>query len=132
MKRASIRGRGFTLVELIVTIVILAIVMASVIPFLGRVFARSYEPRVQLTNAVDMQSSMEDMIAAQTNRLAELHQLVGPEGGAWEGRFTVVENRYVRFVGGAEAGSPTTNSLLKVTLQNELGERITRLFAEPL
>ncbi len=132
MNRRRTARRGFTLVEIIVTLVLFALVMAAVLPFLGRVFARSYEPRVQLTAALDLQSAMEDIIACHTNRLPELKALVGSEGGTWEGRFTVQENRYVHFLNGLEAGAPTTNSLLKVTLRSSLGEQLTRLFAEPL
>lgn len=132
MKSKHSTAQGFTLVEVVVTVVLAALVMAAVLPFLGQVFSRSYEPRIQLSQAIGLQSAMEDMVALQTNQLAELKMLVGSEGGIWEGQYTVVENRYIHFVSGQEASSPSTNSLLKITLQNPLGEWMTRLFAEPL
>jgi prepilin-type N-terminal cleavage/methylation domain-containing protein len=132
MKTGHYRRSAFTLVEVIVTLVLFSLVMAAVLPFLGKVFARSYEPRMQLHQSLGLQSAMEDVITCQTNRLAELKQLIGSEGGTWRGEYTVEENRYVHFISAQEAGSPATNSLLKVTLRNTLGERVTRLFAEPL
>lgn len=132
MKLRSSVARGFTLVEVVVTIILSALAMAAVLPFLGEVFMRSYEPRIQLSQALGLQSAMEDMVALHTNRLAELKQVVGSEGGRWEEAYTVVENRYVHFVSGQEASGPPTNSLLKITLRNPLGEWMTRLFAEPL
>lgn len=133
MNPASRRRAGWTLIELILTITLVAIALAAVVPFLGGAFTRSAEPRTQLLEAMDLQSGMEDIVAlqAQSVTLPQLRTLVGPEGGTWNEHLVVVENRFVGFAGGAES-SPATNSLLKVTLENGLGERITRLFSDPL
>ncbi len=130
-RRLKGKSGGFTLLEVVVAIVIIALALAAVVPLLSQVFMRSYEQPVQLRDAVDLHSAMEDLVASQgTNTLATLHAATGAEGSLLNGRFTVVHNRYVTFTGGAEGGSPAFNTLLKITLRNALGEQLTRLFAE--
>jgi prepilin-type N-terminal cleavage/methylation domain-containing protein len=121
---------GFTLIEVVVTIVIAAIAVAALLPFLSDVFLRSHEPRVQLVEAMELHAAMESLVARHTNRLDVFHQAVGPEGTLVDGRFLLVENRYTGFDGGQEYGSNT--NLLKITLENTLGERVTRFFTVPL
>ena len=121
---------GFTLIEVVVTIVIAAIAVAALLPFLSDVFLRSHEPRVQLVEAMELHAAMESLVARHTNRLDVFHQAVGPEGTLVDGRFLLVENRYTGFAGGQEYGSNT--NLLKITLENTLGERVTRFFTVPL
>jgi prepilin-type N-terminal cleavage/methylation domain-containing protein len=131
MKRTVHARDGFTLIEVVVTIIIGAIALVAILPFLGQVFLRSYEPRADLRDAMDLQAAMEMLVAVHTNDLETLYQHVGPEGSAYEGRFTVVERRFVDFPGNVE--SVTTNRyLLKITLENDLGEQVSRLFAVPL
>jgi len=128
------RRAGWTLIELILTILLVAIALAAVVPFLGGTFTRSNEPRTQIVDAMELQSGIEDIVALQTpsTTLPQLRTRVGPEGGTWNVHLTIVENRFVGFPGGAETAAPATNSLLKITLRNALGERITRLFSDPL
>ena len=123
---------GFTLIEVIVTIVIAAVALAAIVPFLGDVFLRSHEPRMQLNAAMDLQSAMEELVAWHTADLQSFHQQVGHEGDLWKGRFVVVENHFVEFTAGGQETESDVPRLLKVTLQNELGESITRLFSVPL
>lgn len=119
------------MIEVIVTIVISAIALSVVMPLLSRVFLRSHEPRVQLRDSSELHTVMENMVASlQTNRLTSLQAAVGAEGGLLNDRITVVRNRFVGFTGNVESASPTTNTLLKITLKNALGEEATRLFVE--
>lgn len=122
---------GFTLIEVIVTLLIAAIALAAVIPFLGDVFLRSHEPRRQLRQAMDLQAAMENVVAAHTGTLDELQAYVGPEQQLFFNRFRVLANGYVDFDSGNEIASGQ-NRLLKVTIENDLGETLTRLFAMPL
>ncbi len=132
MRATSRRDAGWTLVELILTLVVVAIVMSSVVPFLGRVFARSHESSAQFRDALALQTGMEELVACQTGRLARLSAHLGPEGGVWAGDLTVIENRFIWFDGGVETEGTGGTNVLKVTLENSLGERVTRLFAESL
>jgi len=122
---------GFTLVEVIVAIVISALAMAALLPFLGDVFLLAHEPRVQLRDALSLQSVMEDLVAFHTNGLDVLRVEIGNEGTRYRGTFRVVDNHYTAFNNTVEI-PPATNNLLKVTLENGLGETVTRLFTEPL
>jgi prepilin-type N-terminal cleavage/methylation domain-containing protein len=121
---------GFTLIEVVVTIVMAAIAVAVLLPFLSDVFLRSHEPRRQLVEAMELHAAMESLVARHTNRLAVFHETVGPEGTLVDGHFLLVENRYTGFLGGQESG--TSTNLLKITLENTLGERVTRFFTVPL
>lgn len=132
MKPEQQRRFGFTLIELIVTIVLAALAMAAAIPFLGDVFLRSREPGAHLHDAMEIQSVMENLVASHTGTLQALHERIGDEGDLIEGSIEIVENRYVTFDGTQEAGPSGENRLLKVTLRNALGESLTRLFTEPL
>ncbi len=131
MKAEQQSRQGFTLIEVIITLVIAAIALAAVIPFLSDVFLRSHEPRRQLVEAMDLYAAMENVVAAHTGSLQELKTYVGPEQTLFSDRFRVLENRYVEFVDGNESSS-AQETLLKVTLQNDLGETLTRLFAMSL
>jgi len=131
MKHVS---QGFTLIEVIVTIVISAIALAAVVPLLGSVFMRANEPYAQLRDGTELHSAMENLVALQLPAnaldLESLHTDVGAEGSSPADGLTVVHNRYVSFAGGVESDTSATNTLLKVTLGNRLGERLSRLFAE--
>lgn len=124
---------GFTLIELIAIIVLAALALVAILPFMGETFLRAHEPRTQLVNALDLQSAMEDLVATHTNDLSALHHFVGPAGGTLGGRFTVIENAFVEFTypGLSETGSAEEH-LLKITIGNEVGDRMTRLFSVPL
>jgi len=130
-KRRMRNRRGFTLIEVVITIVISALALAAIVPLLGPLFMRSHEPHAQLREAIDLHTAMENLSALQpTLTLPQFSNAIGAEGSLHDNRFTVVHNRYVTFQGNAEGGTPATNNLLKVTLRNALGEELSRLFAE--
>ena len=132
MKSSSRVCGGFTLIEVIITVVVAALALAAILPFLGQVFLRSHEPRVQLTAAMDLQTAMEELVAWHTGDLSTLQNRVGTEGSMFTHRFRVVENRFVEFTDdGVETASSETR-LLKITLRNDLGETVTRLFSVTL
>ncbi len=124
------RGYGFTLLEVVVAIVLSAVALAVVVPLLGRVFLHSHEPRSLLREAFDLHAAMESLVAWKHNRtLDQMQAIAGAEGSQYEG-LMVVHNRYIAFTGYTEGGAPVTNNLLKITLRNNLGEALTRLFSE--
>jgi len=130
----KIKGSGgFTLIEIILAVVVSAIAMAAILPFLDRVFLMSHEPRTQLREGMALQGAMEELISWHTNGLDILRARVGGEGGAYLGRYNIVHNRYIAIDQyDTETSAVTSNNLLKITLQNSLGERVTRLFTVPL
>jgi prepilin-type N-terminal cleavage/methylation domain-containing protein len=123
---------GFTLVEVLVVIVLLTISLAAILPFLDQVYLMSYEPGAQLRENYALRSAMEELVVRHTNGLDSLKQHVGEEGTSYQGHFIVVDNCYITFTANHEAGSVSSNNLLKITLENRLGETATRLFTVPL
>ena len=125
------RTHGFTLIELIITLVIASILAAMFLPYLGRTFARSHLPLIWLKDAYSLQSVMENILASHTGTLADLSTAIGPERTSQDnafGKYDVAQNRYIGFdAGGNETGSPATNTMLKVSVRNELGEVLTRI-----
>ncbi len=133
MRQPAIRTRrGFTLIEVIITILLSALAMGAVVPLLGPVFMRSHEGPALLRDALDLHTAMENLSARQeTDSLVQIQSAVGSEGSLYQGRFPVVHNRFVTFTGSTEGGTPTTNNLLRVTLGSaQTSERLTRHFAE--
>ena len=130
------RGKtvGFTLIEVIVTMVILALAMAAILPFLDRVFLLSHEPRTTLQNGLSLQTAMEYLVswdAAHTNNPVLLNQYVAAQVGTYMGQ-AVATNRFIAFTNGVENLNPANNNLLKITLRNvNTEEAVTRLFAVP-
>lgn len=64
--------------------------------------------------------------------LGDLYNQVGPEGSYLSDGVRLVEKRYVEFTGAAESEAGAETGLLKIRLENSLGESATRLFTEPL
>jgi prepilin-type N-terminal cleavage/methylation domain-containing protein len=124
--------RGFTLIEVLVVIVLLTITLAAILPFLDQVYLLSYEPGAQMRDNYALRSAMEELVLWHTNDLDLLMQHVGDEGGSYLGQFTVVDNHYITFTANQETDSVSSNNLLKITLENQLGETATRLFTVPL
>jgi|GEM_PF-2097757 prepilin-type N-terminal cleavage/methylation domain-containing protein len=131
------RPTGFTLIEVIVAIVLSTIAMAAILPFLGNVFMKSYEPRTQMDEGLALQSAMENLVVwhhesntnpADPDKLEALREYVRtnlPDG------IVALRTNYVAYAGQAETAT-TNRSLLSVTLANSLGESTSRLFAKPL
>lgn len=130
------RPAGFTLIEVVAAIVLSAIAMAAILPFLSNVFLRSYEPRTEMDEGLALQTAMENLVvwhhanvgAASTNSLERLRQYVATNLPAG---IVARETNYVDFAGSAETAS-TNPVLLKVTLANGFNEAVTRLFARPI
>ena len=128
---------GFTLIEVIVTIVLSTIAMAAILPFLGNVFLKSHEPRTQMDEGLALQAAMENLVVwhhdantnnADTNKLETLREYVRtnlPSG------IVALHTNYVDYVGRTETAT-TNRNLLKITLVNANGEATSRLFARPL
>lgn len=128
-----VRPAGFTLIEVIVAIVLSAVAMAAILPFLGNVFLQSHEPRTQLDAGLALQTAMERIVVRfATNDLATLRAQVVSEVAGYPGPIGVTTNAYIQFdAGGQEIAAGGSNTLLKIALQNALGETVTRIFAEP-
>ncbi len=137
---SSRRPAGFTLIEVVAAIVLSAIAMAAILPFLSNVFLKSHEPRTQLDEGLALQTAMENLVVWHSfntnappgiNSLDLLRQYIATN---LPSDIVALETNYVDFAGGTETTS-TNKDLLKVTLlidRDDVIERVTRLFTRPL
>ena len=75
---------------------------------------------------------MENLLAGHTGSLEDLYNQIGPEGSFLSDGVRLVEKRYVEFNGNVESEAEAESGLLKIRLENSLGESTTRLFTDPL
>jgi prepilin-type N-terminal cleavage/methylation domain-containing protein len=133
IKQAS----GFTLIELIITIVLAGIVMMMISPFFQSGVTESHRPALRLQDAMALQRTMENMTGAyrntfrDTTALLNLSTNIGTVGSSYNnlfGSYTVVEKGYILFNGGNEQAGGT--SVLKVTISStgSPGTQLTQLF----
>lgn len=64
--RPSLQG-GFTLVEVIVTIMVAGMIAAVLAPFIGPALTKSHEPLENLRSAADLSAEMAKVVAAYRN-----------------------------------------------------------------
>jgi prepilin-type N-terminal cleavage/methylation domain-containing protein len=128
--------RGFTLIEVIVTLTIVAVVAAMLLPYLSKTFAHSGDTVVNLNDMYALQEVMENIIADYAESSNDAARIWIRVGGAGEhdnqyGQYEVVTRQYMTFNNGSEV-SGTASNVLKVTIRNTRGETLTRLFPAEL
>jgi prepilin-type N-terminal cleavage/methylation domain-containing protein len=141
---------GFTLIEIILTLVIAAVVGAGLVQYMGSAFVKSSIPIQRLRQAYELQQVMENITADyRENYTSNLSADAEEKGLSWAigegeqtkyapvgGQYTVIHNVFIKFVdqGGdnydettpLEEGDP--EDLLKVTIKNDSGI-LTTLFS---
>jgi prepilin-type N-terminal cleavage/methylation domain-containing protein len=145
MKKGCLnQNSGFTLIELVATIVMAGIVMMMIVPYFQSGITNSHRPAQWLQNTMSIQRVMESINGAygsildkNTTALQTLSNNIGSEGSSFNnqfGAYTVLENRYITFKhngdehdGDEEAGG---TGVLKVTLcsTSTPGHQLTQLF----
>ncbi len=136
---------GFTLIEIIITLAVGALLGAMLVPFLSSSLTRSGTPVLRLNETLVLQTTMENITADFRGRvtkgiitLADLQAAIGSEGSNQNnayGAYQVVANRFITFVNEAEsADSPGTSpqDSLKVTITDQAGTSFTTLFVTEL
>jgi len=137
---------GFTLLEVIVTIVIAAIMGVFFVQFVGTSVIHSADPVLRVQNLSRTTHIMEYMTAdykrlaaTQSNFLSIFKDYVGYgymttkptgyEGYPYYGPYQVVHNDYIKFVSGAEQPEtdPANQRVLKVTIRGG-DQTVTALF----
>ncbi|MDH3392511.1 MAG: prepilin-type N-terminal cleavage/methylation domain-containing protein [Desulfobulbaceae bacterium] len=136
---------GFTLIEIIVTLTLGAILGAMLIPFLTTALTKSGMPAAHLKETLALQTTMENITADYRNRflggtlpLVDLQTAIGAEGTDQAndyGSYHVMENRFVDF-NSEEEVADTVGTLpqntLKLTIRDPLGMTFTSLFCKEL
>jgi len=122
---AKCAKRGFTLIEIIITFVLIGIMAAMFSTFFTRAFTESSTPLVRLDEDLDLAAVMENMIADyKYGNVASLSvfktKVEGPE--ATYGDYQIVANQtgYIKFdaSGNEQDDTGGTENILKVTIQS--------------
>ena len=125
---------GFTLIELIIVLVIVAVLATMLYSYFGTAITGSATPVARLGTALKGQQVMEnitaDYIANYSSNLAGLQINIGREGtnrnNAY-GRYTVVDNHFMKWNGNTDSQVGSSNCL-KVTVKDSLGETLTQIY----
>ena len=129
----NLSSKGFSLIEVIVALVLISIAAATLATYISRSANQVNRPRETLRDILSLQSVMENVVSRH-NVLMDVDALsaeIGSEGNSANNNFgvyNVMHNRFVDFDGANEEMSAVTNDLLKISIQNDLGESLTRLF----
>ena len=121
-------GAGFTLLEVVITLVVAAILMSLIVPYLGSMLTKSGYPLIQLKNSLATFKVMENMTAdylkqqsAGSLDLTSMRTAFGAEGTDQNnayGGYNVVTNRFIRFnASGKEIAAGSNQDILKVTVR---------------
>ncbi len=135
------RCRGFSLVEIIVTIIVIALLGAMLMPLTGAALRGSAQSLLTTENETRLLRVVENMNAdyrrifmdpsGNGNPLATFHTAVGAVGNhptSTYGAYNLVEKRYIQF--NANHGEVTGGTnLLKLTLELD-NTRVTCLFGQ--
>ena len=135
---------GFTLLEVIITLTVGALLMAVILPYLGTSLTRSSEPLSNWRNTLFIYRTMENMTADYRNQqannvldLAAMQNDIGAEGTDQNndyGDYHVLENRFILFdSGNQEVSAGGSQHVLKVTIRPlGFGATFTTLFTDEL
>ena len=131
--KGMMKKRGFSLLEVIVSVVITAILGSLLLTMMRNPLTASSNPVLSLKNAYNLQKVMENM-ASFTNGLPSLTSSIGAEGSSQSntsyGVYQVVYNRYIQFSGSTNAETSGGTNILKVTIKDTSGDRLTRIFCQ--
>ncbi|MBC2713334.1 MAG: type II secretion system protein [Desulfosarcina sp.] len=127
---------GFTLIEIIVTLTVAAILSVMLVQFIGTSITRSAEPTLSIQEGMALQGVFENMNAGYKQLLltgiSPLNTFKTRVDSGFYGTYTVTESDYIIFDNNQiEAPCDTTNTdckILKVTIS--MGDHsLTSLFA---
>jgi len=125
------RSSGFTLLELVATLVVATVLLGMCLPHLHGIFTHSADPVHRLEKTFKLQTVLENVVNdfESDEDLARVKSAI--DAHTYPGDYTVVFNDYIAFdaANTEQADTGGQNRLLKVTLRNPSGEELTRLFA---
>ena len=127
------RSRGFSLIEIIITLVVLAIAGTMLATFMGPGITRSADPLKALQNDADLQAVMENMIAdAKTQTLDVLQGKITAKN---YGSYTIERNTKCKLNTATNTfeDDAATGMFLCVTISHpsQSGSKISYLFTAP-
>jgi len=126
--------RGFTLIEIIVTLLIASILGVFVYQYMGASLMRSSDPIFRLQKSLPLQQVAENITADyKRNYTANLPGLktmieVPMKYAYGSYSYTVTYNDYITFNAANQSIETTEQKMLKVTIKNDQNETLTLLF----
>jgi len=134
-------NEGFTLIEIIVALIVLAIAAAMMVPFFGKALTQSPLPLVNLQKATSLQTVMENIVSDSDSFLfngkksgptscADLGTLQTNITNKLYGTYNIVQNSFISFDASNNEQNQTCaqSAILKVTIKDTTGETLTSLF----
>lgn len=137
-------GRGFTLIEIIVSLIVASILGVMLVTFMGSSVVQSGNPVLLAQNGAYLNQIMENMsadykflMATSPTPMTTFIAHIGAEGTSQtryadaDNPYTVIHNRRISFPSGSPATEQADNAgkILKVTLQYRTLS-VTALFTE--
>ena len=126
---------GFTILEIIITIIVAAILGTIIFQYLGTSMLKSSVPIHRLQTSFSLKQVMENITEdykQSPSGLIALQTKIGAEGTDQNndyGQYHVVSNEFIKFSGNTTVQDDTgVNDKLNVTIENSLGETLTALF----
>lgn len=134
MKKINCKTKnGFTLIEIIITLVIASILGVVIFQYLGSALTRSSDPIFRLKKALSLQQVAENIHADykknfSTNMVGLKAKIENPSTSGY-GNYAVVTSKYIKFSNFQEIDEPDPNikTMLKVTIKNDQNETLTML-----
>ncbi|MDD5759366.1 MAG: type II secretion system protein [Desulfobulbaceae bacterium] len=133
--------RGFTLIEIIITLVVLGILSSMLVTVVGVPFTSSSQPIFRLQQTMSLQQTMENIRAnfAATKDLGTFNfdsfkGTIGATGSSQQnnfGTYVVVSNSYIKFNASSHNEEPgvEADGVLKVSIKDQSsGLILTELF----
>ena len=134
--RSLYRRAGFTLVEVILTVIIVAVLATMLYSYFGSAITGSSVPVKRLQTAMAAQAAMENVTSdymANSSDLAGLKGRIGTEGSAINavyGQGTVIDNHFITWSAGADVKVTSgVSNCLKVTVKDTIGEVLTQIYS---
>lgn len=126
--------QGFTLIEIIITLVVFAILSTILVTVMGTSVINSGQPVSRLQQTMTLQQTMEN-IRANFSAVSDLSLLKSAIGTGQQdndyGTYEVMDNRYIKFTGHNEAAGVAADGILKVSIKDQgSGLVLTELFVE--
>jgi len=130
-------SQGFTLIEIIITLVIASILGVVIFQYLGSSLTRSSDPIFRLKKSLNLQQVAENITVDYrrnfSTNLDGLKAKVENPSTSGYGNYTVVTSKYIKFDNFQEIDEtdPNIKKMLKVTIKNAQNETLTMLFVVP-
>ena len=126
--------RGFTLIEIIITLVVFGILATMVVTVMGTSMNSSSQPIFRLQQTITLQKTMENIrgsfSANQDIALLKTTIGTGSQNNSY-GVYDVIDNKFITFTGYTETEGVSSDAILKVSIKDQgTGLVLTELFAE--